>query len=124
LWVSASKPVAAVSKDEAILDIGPETAREFAGALKKAGTSPSPYQEPSALVTTGPYLRTRNPIYFAFAWIYLGLAAWMNSPWAILLFPGVIIMMKRLVITREEAVLESRFGENYLEYKARTRRWM
>jgi phosphoglycerate kinase len=33
-----TKPVEKVAKDEAILDIGPETAKAFAAALKKAGT--------------------------------------------------------------------------------------
>lgn len=93
-------------------------------ALHKAGTTPSPYQAPTALVTTGPYRRTRNPIYFAFAWIYLGLAAWMNSPWALLLFPALILAMNRLVIIPEEEDLGERFGTEYLAYTARTRRWM
>ncbi len=93
-------------------------------ALKKAGTSPSPYREPSALVTTGPYMRSRNPIYFAFLWIYLGLAAWMNSGWGIVLLPLLIIAMNRVVIAREEEILEQRFGEGYRSYRERTRRWM
>lgn len=92
-------------------------------ALRKAGTSPSPYAAPTALVTTGPYLRSRNPIYFAFLWIYVGLAAWVNAAWPVLLLPVLVIVLNRTVIAREEETLEARFGEAYRRYKAAVRRW-
>ncbi|MCD6023715.1 MAG: isoprenylcysteine carboxyl methyltransferase [Fibrobacteria bacterium] len=93
-------------------------------ALRKAKTPVSPYQPAKTLLTTGPYLRSRNPIYLAFAWIYLGFACWIASWWPVFLFPVLIYVMNRFVIRREEAHLESRFGRAYAEYKARTRRWM
>lgn len=93
-------------------------------ALRKSDTPVSPYQPVKTLVTTGPYLRSRNPIYLAFAWIYLGFACWIASWWPIILFPALIHVLNRFVIRREEAHLESRFGRAYLDYKARTRRWM
>jgi protein-S-isoprenylcysteine O-methyltransferase Ste14 len=92
-------------------------------ALRKAGTSPSPYKDTTALVTTGPYLRSRNPIYLAFMCLYLGLAFWINTLWPVALFPGLIVAMKRLVILREESRLEARFGAEYRAYKSRVRRW-
>jgi protein-S-isoprenylcysteine O-methyltransferase Ste14 len=92
-------------------------------ALRKAGTSPSPYTTPTALVTTGPYRRSRNPIYLAYAWLYLGLGCWINSWWTFILFPVLIVAMNHFVLAREEAVLEERFGDEYLSYRANTRRW-
>lgn len=92
--------------------------------LRKAGVSPNPYKLPETLVTTGPYLRSRNPIYLAFVCLYLGGACLLNSVWPLALFPLMIVAMNRLVITREEAALRARFGDEYGAYAARTRRWV
>jgi protein-S-isoprenylcysteine O-methyltransferase Ste14 len=93
-------------------------------ALRKARTPVSPYEPSRALVVTGPYMRSRNPIYLAFAWLYLGCACWIDSWWPLFLFPFLVYGINRGVIAREEAHLEARFGRAYLDYKARTRRWM
>lgn len=92
-------------------------------ALRKAGTSPRPYTVPTALVTTGPYRRSRNPVYLAYAWLYLGSGCWLNTWWTLILFPVLILVMNRGVIAHEEAVLEETFGEAYRRYRAATRRW-
>jgi protein-S-isoprenylcysteine O-methyltransferase Ste14 len=93
-------------------------------ALRRARTPLSPYKPTSALITTGPFLRTRNPVYLAFAWLYLSFACWIASLWPVLFFPVLVFVMNRFVIAREEAWLEKRFGEEYRAYRARTRRWM
>jgi protein-S-isoprenylcysteine O-methyltransferase Ste14 len=93
-------------------------------ALRRAKTPVSPYQPTKYLQVTGPYLRSRNPIYLAFTWLYLGLTCWIASWWPILLLPALIFVMNRFVISREESHLEERFGKAYRDYKARTRRWM
>ncbi len=92
-------------------------------ALRKAGTSPGPYAAPSALVTTGPYRRSRNPMYLAYIWMYLGLGCWINTWWTLILFPLLILVMNRRVLAQEEAVLEDAFGDEYRRYHATTRRW-
>jgi protein-S-isoprenylcysteine O-methyltransferase Ste14 len=66
----------------------------------------------------------RNPGYLALAMIYAGIAVLRNSLWAVLLLPLVVMVMQREVIGREERYLERAFGEEYLDYKARTRRWL
>ena len=76
------------------------------------------------LTTEGPFRYTRNPSYLALAMIYAGIALLRNSLWAILLLPLVVIVMQREVIGREEQYLERTFGEEYLTYKARVRRWV
>jgi protein-S-isoprenylcysteine O-methyltransferase Ste14 len=95
-----------------------------AWALRRAGTPLSVFKPAKKLLTTGAYLRTRNPTYLAFAWIYLGFSCWTISAWPFLLFPAAIYAVNRFVIFREEAHLEARFGQTYRDYKAGTRRWM
>jgi protein-S-isoprenylcysteine O-methyltransferase Ste14 len=56
--------------------------------------------------------------------IYAGIAALRNSLWAILFLPLVLYVIHREVIGREEQYLERAFGEEYLTYKARVRRWV
>jgi len=76
------------------------------------------------LTTEGPFRHSRNPSYLALAMIYAGIAALRNSLWAALLLPLVVYVIRREVIGREERYLERAFGEEYLAYKARVRRWV
>jgi protein-S-isoprenylcysteine O-methyltransferase Ste14 len=75
------------------------------------------------LTTEGPFRYSRNPSYLALAMIYAGIAVLRNSPWAILLLPLVLVVIQREVIGREERYLERTFGEAYLDYKVKVRRW-
>ena len=76
------------------------------------------------LTTEGPFRYTRNPGYLCLAMIYTGIAVLRNSLWAILLLPLVLLVIQREVIGREERYLERTFGEEYLNYKRRVRRWL
>ena len=76
------------------------------------------------LTTEGPFHYTRNPGYLCLSMIYAGIAALRNSLWAILFLPLVVYVIHREVIGREEQYLERTFGEEYLTYKARVRRWV
>ena len=75
------------------------------------------------LTTAGPFGYSRNPAYLGLAMIYAGIAVLRNSLWAILFLPLVVYVIPREVIEREERYLERTFGEEYLAYKARVRRW-
>ncbi len=83
-----------------------------------------PGRPTSSLVTDGPFRHTRNPGYLGGAMIYAGIASLTNALWAILLLPVMLLMMQHTVIEREERYLERKFGEEYLRYKARVRRWI
>jgi len=76
------------------------------------------------LTTEGPFRYTRNPAYVSLAMIYAGIAVLRNALWAILLLPLVLYVIQHEVIGREERYLERTFGEEYLDYKARVRRWI
>ncbi|HYI44435.1 MAG TPA: isoprenylcysteine carboxylmethyltransferase family protein [Actinomycetota bacterium] len=90
----------------------------------RAGTNLPPHQPTTALVFSGPYRFTRNPIYLGFTLIYAGAALWSSITWALLVLVFVVIVVDRAVIAREERYLTKRFGEEYLGYKARVRRWL
>ena len=76
------------------------------------------------LSTEGPFRYTRNPGYLSLAMIYAGIAILRNALWAILFLPLVLYVIQLEVIGREERYLERTFGEEYLTYKARVRRWV
>ena len=71
----------------------------------------------------GPFRFTRNPLYLGLALLYLGIALWLGVLWPVVLLPALILLVQQVVILREEAYLESRFGEAYRAYRARVRRW-
>jgi protein-S-isoprenylcysteine O-methyltransferase Ste14 len=92
--------------------------------FRKAGT-PVPGNKPTtAIVRTGPYRVSRNPIYLAFFALHLGLAIWINSLWLVATFVATVAIIAVVVIPREERYLTKRFGPEYLEYKASVRRWL
>jgi protein-S-isoprenylcysteine O-methyltransferase Ste14 len=89
-----------------------------------AGTSVVPGEPSTALVVTGPYALTRNPIYIGFVVAYFGLAIVLTSAWMLLLLIPVLVILQRGVVEREEAYLEGKFGEAYRKYQARVPRWL
>lgn len=93
-------------------------------AMQRANTPVDPYQATTALVTTGVYSFSRNPLYITLTLFYVGGALLLNAPWAMLLLPLVLMVMVRYVIVREERYLERKFGAAYRQYKARVRRWI
>jgi protein-S-isoprenylcysteine O-methyltransferase Ste14 len=96
----------------------------FEWAMRQADTPTSPYRPVEHIATQGPFRYTRNPAYLAMTLIYAGIASRANALWAILLLPAAQLVIQRGVIEREERYLERKFGEEYLSYKARVRRWI
>jgi protein-S-isoprenylcysteine O-methyltransferase Ste14 len=92
--------------------------------MRRAETNVSPYKPATALVTEGPYRFTRNPLYLSMTLLYGGVSALANALPPVLLLPLVLRLMRRGVIEREEAYLEQKFGDVYLEYKVRAPRWI
>jgi protein-S-isoprenylcysteine O-methyltransferase Ste14 len=91
---------------------------------KRAGTDPIPFHPSTCIVTRGLYRFTRNPMYIGFALLTLGLAILVDSAWMLLALPIGLILIDRIVVAREERYLERKFGEEYLNYKRRVRRWI
>ncbi|TIO34904.1 isoprenylcysteine carboxylmethyltransferase family protein [Mesorhizobium sp.] len=87
--------------------------------------TPLPTNQPArVLVTDGIYRWTRNPIYLGFFLIYGGIGVAAQSPWVLILTLPLAITVRYGVVAREEAYLERRFGDAYLDYKRHVRRWL
>jgi len=93
--------------------------------FRRAGTEIDPTSETNrALVTTGPYRLTRNPMYLSLAVIALGLAIWVGWP-PMLAAPLLVLLTANFVhIPFEEAKMRRQFGAAYDDYAARVRRWV
>lgn len=80
--------------------------------------------KPTTIITTGPYAFSRNPMYVAWAFIYLAIALLVNTWWLIILFPVLLLFIHFRDVRQEERQLEKEFGEQYREYCARVRRYL
>jgi protein-S-isoprenylcysteine O-methyltransferase Ste14 len=89
----------------------------------KAQTDVRPDKPDSALITTGPYRYSRNPLYIVLTLAQITTAVWLNNLWILLLVLPSILAVTRYAIEREERYLEKLFGQHYLDYKQRVRRW-
>lgn len=89
-----------------------------------ARTPVIPNRPASRLVTAGPYRFSRNPMYTGLTVVYIGLTLVINSAWPLLILPLVIMALLPMVIQREERYLNGAFGEEYVEYTRRVRRWL
>jgi len=92
--------------------------------FRKARTTTIPGQASSQLVTWGPYRASRNPMYISLSLAYLGEAGLLKQAWPILLLPLTLCYLNWVVIPLEETRLTEVFGQTYLDYKARVRRWI
>ena len=96
----------------------------FIRTMRGADTTLDVNPPVSRLVQNGPFRYSRNPGYLSLTMLYAGIAFLRNALWAILFLPLVVYVIQREVIEREERYLERSFGEEYLAYKARVRRWV
>ncbi len=81
-------------------------------------------ESPQKLITSGPYARSRNPMMIAWTLIYVGIALVANSVWIFALFALVILVTHFVDIPKEERFLENQFGDEYIEYRRRVRRYL
>lgn len=93
-------------------------------AFKRAKTTPL-FKKPSThVLQSGPYARSRNPIYIAVFLQFSGLALLVNSWWLILALPVLYVYLRFGVIAREERYLEQKFGDEYRAYRSQVPRWL
>ncbi len=93
-------------------------------SFKRVDTTIKPYQESSALVTSGVYSYTRNPMYLSLVLVLVGMATWLGSIATWLVIPLFILLITRIFIRTEEKMLAETFGSDYEEYRVRVRRWI
>ncbi len=92
--------------------------------MYRAKTAIEPHGATTTIISRGPFAFSRNPIYVGMVLILVGFALILGSWWYVVAGAGFVWAMVWGVITREERYLEGKFGEEYLAYKARVRRWL
>jgi protein-S-isoprenylcysteine O-methyltransferase Ste14 len=93
-------------------------------ALQAAGTNINPSLPATAIVTSGPFRFSRNPLYVGLTLLYLGLTLAANAWWGIVLLVPILLIMHWGVVLREERYLEQKFGESYRQYRSKVRRYL
>ena len=89
-----------------------------------AGTNVNPSRPAKAIVSTGPFRFSRNPLYLSLTTIYLGLTLAVNTWWGVVVLIPLLLVMHRGVVLREERYLEQKFDEQYRQYRSRVRRYL
>jgi protein-S-isoprenylcysteine O-methyltransferase Ste14 len=92
--------------------------------FRRAHTSLVPIKPTEALVVSGPYRLTRNPMYLGLLCVYIAVALWFGIVWAIIFVPLVVLAVQRLAIAKEERYLDQKFEGAYRQYCTRVRRWI
>jgi protein-S-isoprenylcysteine O-methyltransferase Ste14 len=92
--------------------------------LRRAGQSENPWKPTLQIEERGPFRITRNPMYLQMVVVCLGISILLMNWWIVALTPIGAWLLQRFAIRPEEAYLERKFGEAYLSYKKRVRRWL
>lgn len=92
--------------------------------FRRAGTDVSTHTPTNAIVDTGLYAYSRNPIYVAAHVGMVGAAIALDSLWVAAMLLPFFLVIRYGVVAREEAYLERKFGQAYRDYTARVRRWL
>lgn len=92
--------------------------------FRSHGTAVDPTHPATALVQSGPYRYTRNPIYSSLSAAVAGVAMITGNVWFVPLLVLVHIVLHYGVIQREERYLERKFGNAYRDYRRRVHRWL
>lgn len=95
-----------------------------ARALTRAHTAIVPWEPTTTVVTGGPFRFSRNPIYVGFLLVQISLAFAFSNGWLLLLLPVSWYLLDVVQVRREERYLVRTFGETYLAYARRVRRWL
>lgn len=93
-------------------------------ALHGAGTNVRPDLPTTAVVTSGIYRFTRNPLYLALLNVYTAVALFVDTLWPFALWAVLLPVLVKGIVEREERYLARKFGEPYRAYKTRVRRWL
>jgi protein-S-isoprenylcysteine O-methyltransferase Ste14 len=94
------------------------------GLFIRRRTTIVPHHRSRALVTSGPFRFTRNPMYLALTCAFVGICLVTNAAWALLFLPLPLIYLRAITIPREERLLAEAFGTSYATYASRVRRWL
>lgn len=91
--------------------------------MRRARTPVEPWKPTRSIVTTGAFAISRNPIYTALLGLQLAYGWGASNAWGLLLLPLSVALLHWGVIVREERYLDRLFGDQYMRYRQRVRRW-
>jgi protein-S-isoprenylcysteine O-methyltransferase Ste14 len=90
----------------------------------KNKTGVAPHEKTIKFIQQGPYIFSRNPMYLGFILIMIGISVLIGS-YITLIAPVLFaIIMNYTWIPFEERRMKKQFGEDYIEYKKKVRRWI
>jgi protein-S-isoprenylcysteine O-methyltransferase Ste14 len=92
--------------------------------LRRSGQSENPWKPTTQIVERGPFRITRNPMYLQMVLVCAGVAVLLDNLWILILTPVCAWLLQTLAIVPEEQYLERKFGDTYLAYKKKVRRWL
>jgi protein-S-isoprenylcysteine O-methyltransferase Ste14 len=92
--------------------------------FRRGGQNENPWTPTPFIEQRGPFRITRNPMYLDMVLVCIGFAVMLMNWWILLLTPVGAWLLHRYAILPEEAYLERKFGDDYLAYKKRVRRWL
>ena len=90
----------------------------------RAKTGVVPFSESTTLITEGFYKYTRNPMYVGMNSFLLGLILILQNPLNIFFLIIFFFVVRNMFVLKEEVQMEETFGEDYLTYKRKVRRWL
>src|SRR5262250_381974 len=92
--------------------------------ITRAGSNVPTNLPTTAIVESGPYRFTRNPIYLGMFLGLIGLAIAFDNLWLLMMLVPFALVIRYDVVAREEAHLDRKFSDVYRRYRSRVRRWL
>lgn len=130
-WVSRAVPVSGLPLPArrpaafGLIAVGIAISALGVVSFRRAGTTVNPLKPGTAraLVVSGLYRRTRNPMYLGFLFSLTGWAVFLSNALAFGFLPVFVLYLNRFQIRPEERALAARFGEEFAAYQLKVRRW-
>ncbi len=92
--------------------------------FRQAGTNIDARKPVTQIVVSGPFRWSRNPVYLSMSMLVIGIGVAADSIWVVLFLVPATMITHYGIIRREEAYLERKFGDEYVSYKNKVRRWL
>ena len=120
----ASQPLPFILIGLSLIGLGFLLAFNSISRFVKAKTGVVPFSKSTTLITEGFYKYTRNPMYVGMNSFLLGLLIILNNPINFIFLIIFFFIVRNLFVIKEEVQMEETFGEDYLTYKGKVRRWL
>jgi protein-S-isoprenylcysteine O-methyltransferase Ste14 len=114
----------AISLGLAAVGVGTAVAGVVSFRLARTTVNPLKPNAATALVTSGVYRLTRNPMYLGALILLLGWAVFLANAVALILVSTFVLYLNRFQIGPEEKALATLFGSEFNGYRAKVRRWL